>query len=365
MTLLHPDRSYRLFGAEALLKRLQALTVEIEGVKKAEDIEYIHRMRVASRRTRAALAMFGACFSTKKLADWESQVKRITRALGSARDTDVQIDYVRSFLERPAAPSPSPGLDQPFDSAQGTADRWLSEAEARGIRRLLLRLTQRRTRLQSAVLKSIAQLEKCGVVQDMEETLRGVLVQARLDKVPPRSQFLYMQASRTIMLRLEELLAYDTYVRQPECVTQLHEMRIAAKHLRYTMEIFESLYDGGLKKPLKTVRDTQEMLGDIHDCDVWVAELPRFLDAETRRTEEFYGSRRTMKGVVTGIEALQQERQSHRDETYARFTAFWDETDRELIWDGLREVLQASVECNLDEPTEDQLETTCEDSADG
>jgi CHAD domain-containing protein len=341
LTALRPDRSYRLFGAESLLKRLQALTVEIDGVKKAEDIEFIHRMRVASRRTRAALEIFGGCFSAKKLADWERQIRRVTRALGSARDTDVQINYVASFLAQTHDPRPKPGVT-----------------------RLLLRLRQRRARLQAEVLKDLTQLEKCGVVQDMEETLRGVLVQARLDKVPPKSSFLYMQASRTVMLRLEELLSYDTYVHQPESITQLHEMRIAAKHLRYTMEIFEPLYDGGLKKPLKTVRDAQEMLGDIHDCDVWVAELPHFLETEVRKVEEFYGSRRTFKGLVAGIDAVRSDRQSHRNETYGKFTTFWDAAARDMTWDGLRDVLQASCEGSSDEPTDEPVEETSEDSAD-
>jgi CHAD domain-containing protein len=48
--------SYRLFGAKALLKRLQDVAKEIDGVRKAGDIECIHDMRVATRRMRSALA---------------------------------------------------------------------------------------------------------------------------------------------------------------------------------------------------------------------------------------------------------------------------------------------------------------------
>jgi len=50
------------FGADVIEKHLMAMTKEIEGVVNSEDIEYIHRMRVASRRLRSALPLFRACF---------------------------------------------------------------------------------------------------------------------------------------------------------------------------------------------------------------------------------------------------------------------------------------------------------------
>ena len=97
------DQGYCLFGAEALLGRLQELTKEIEGVRAAEDIEYIHRMRVASRRMRAAFALFESCLPRKRQADWQLEIKRITRALGAARDLDVHENVLRKWVREFAA----------------------------------------------------------------------------------------------------------------------------------------------------------------------------------------------------------------------------------------------------------------------
>ena len=88
----HRD-SYCLFGAKSLLNRLQNVAKEIDGVRKPDDIERIHDMRVATRRMRSALALFEKCLPGKKAKAWNKQMRRVTRALGAARDADVQMDH--------------------------------------------------------------------------------------------------------------------------------------------------------------------------------------------------------------------------------------------------------------------------------
>src|SRR5512136_2530135 len=128
--------SYYLFGLEALQERLPALAQEIEGVRAAEDIEDVHRMRVASRRVRNALALFGDDLPKKHYDRWRVDLRRITRALGAARDTDVQIAWVEDFSNRTEDP------------------------ELRvGIERLLLRLRQQRARLQVKVVKTLNRVQ--------------------------------------------------------------------------------------------------------------------------------------------------------------------------------------------------------------
>ena len=70
---------------------------------------------------------------------------------------------------------------------------------------------------------------------------------------------------KAIRDRLKALQAYSPYVPQPECNTELHAMRIAAKRLHYTMQACASLYPDSLRAPVRTVRALQTLLGDIHD----------------------------------------------------------------------------------------------------
>lgn len=316
-----PDQSYYLFGAEALLKRLQALVQEIPGVRQGEDIECIHRMRVASRRLRSALPLFADCLPGKRAQEWLRDVRRITRALGSARDTDVQVDFVAGFLEA------------------ATDDRYRP-----GIERLLLRLRQKRAGLQAAVIAALDRFEADHVAAEMAQVLRQTIVQARLQRVESVSPLLFQEAAAAIALRLEEMLAYESCIPHPERIEELHAMRIAAKRLRYTMEVFAPAYPGELKDPLRMVRDAQEMLGAIHDCDVWVAYLPQFLEEERARTVAYFGRARAMARLVPGIHYLQEERRRTRSTTYKQFVEFWKQVREKKAWDELHVLLQAGVD---------------------
>src|SRR5512136_1881336 len=88
------------YGIQRLPGLLEAFTKEIAGVKEAQDIEYIHRMRVASRRLRAALPLFSSCFPERQYAKWMQELTKITRALGDARDADVQIAFLQKTLKK-------------------------------------------------------------------------------------------------------------------------------------------------------------------------------------------------------------------------------------------------------------------------
>jgi CHAD domain-containing protein len=307
-----PDASYTLFGADALLKRLQALTQESGGVRQAEDMEYIHRMRVASRRLRAALDLFQDTLPRRKFDTWEKQVKRITRALGAARDTDVQIAALDGYLGSLTEPRHRPGIE-----------------------RLRLRLQQRRAGLQTDVIEALDGWDMSAIADDMAQSLRQTLVQARLNQVEAVSPLVLQLAHAHISLRREEFLSYESGVHKPEQVAELHAMRIAAKRLRYTLEIFAPLYENELKEPLRVVREAQELLGDIHDCDVWAQYLPQFMEEERMRTLEYFGNARTFGRLAAGLRHLQQDRLLRRQERYGEFARFWEQT--RAVWDQLRQ----------------------------
>ena len=87
-----PDPAVSSFAAQAALLQLRRLTAEMAGVRLNEDVEAIHRSRVASRRLRAVLDTFQGSLPEKKAARWLKQVREITRSLGAARDTVQGLD---------------------------------------------------------------------------------------------------------------------------------------------------------------------------------------------------------------------------------------------------------------------------------
>jgi hypothetical protein len=77
--------------------------------------------------------------------------------------------------------------------------------------------------------------------------------------------------SRAIILdRLKELEKLSNGLFRPFEVENLHEMRIAAKRLRYAIELFQQCWGRSIATYAKRTARLQTALGDVHDCDVWI-----------------------------------------------------------------------------------------------
>ncbi len=88
-----PEKNLEECARRIITTRLHEMMSFREGVIDGTDIEYVHDMRVASRRLRAAMRNFADCFAPKKeFRRHLKQVERITSTLGGVRDLDVLID---------------------------------------------------------------------------------------------------------------------------------------------------------------------------------------------------------------------------------------------------------------------------------
>lgn len=313
-----PDRFVCSFGSATLLKHLEAIQKELDGVKAAEDIEYIHRMRVATRRFRNALDIFSGCLPQKKFVLWQSQVRSITRALGAARDVDVQIDHIADILGK-------------------TEDRKLKP----GLNRLVLRLKQKRQKLQRNVLTALEKLLQTRVLDNIKQFTQKIILPEEPGR--PHSAALYVLSNGVIQAKLDAILVYEPYIYNRESKKELHAMRIETKWLRYSLETFASLYPGNLEKYIVKTRKMQELLGEIHDRDVWLDFLPQFLEAERARTLKYYGHQRVMAKIVPGIQHLEKLEQALRDDLYQQFLSTWGKWKVSHLWEDLREEISAHL----------------------
>lgn len=76
----------------------------------------------------------------------------------------------------------------------------------------------------------------------------------------------------------DEFIAYkEIIVNFPLRKNHLHRMRIAGKPLRYTMELGEYAFGGVFKRCHSEIKDTVELMGEIHDADVMIPEINRHI----------------------------------------------------------------------------------------
>ena len=85
-------------------------------------------------------------------------------------------------------------------------------------------------------------------------------------------------------IRLDELYDWSRYVDDVYHGRELHNLRIAAKRLRYTLEIFEAVLPDACVSIVKELEMIQEELGALHDSDVMIALLRLCLGGQDGRT---------------------------------------------------------------------------------
>ena len=119
-----------------------------------------------------------------------------------------------------------------------------------------------------------------------------------------------------LAVKVEEVYSWAEFIRNPDNVKELHNLRISVKRLRYSMESFTINYGEKFKELLKVLEDLQEQLGDIHDCDV----------IETVLTDYLRGlpDRKAAETDALGINALLTRYCGMRMATYQAFLQQWD-----------------------------------------
>ncbi len=107
---LRGEDSYSLAAAKVVAVRAAELAEHSNGVLDTSDIEAVHRMRVATRRLRAALEVFAPCFPAKRHKRVLKDVKRLADVLGDRRDPDVAIASLTEFAAAASA-ADQPGIE--------------------------------------------------------------------------------------------------------------------------------------------------------------------------------------------------------------------------------------------------------------
>src|SRR5208283_3363008 len=248
---------------------------------------------------RAALPLFRFCFPGKEFKEWASQLKKVTRLLAEARDLDVQIAFIEQYTKK---------LNSTTEKAY--------------VETLLKEHKDRRKIIQSYVVSGLEKLEASDILQDIRKFCEQTITEQ--SKATFDSNKVLEKARWQISFRLDDFLSMEKYVYLENKNLKHHEMRIYAKKLRYTMEAFAPLYKNKLAKEIETITAFQDVLGEMHDCDVWIDCIPKFID-KTKKKINFKENKQDEtakfeKALVNFLFYIKEQRRDY----YNQFVRFWN-----------------------------------------
>ncbi|HKY30754.1 MAG TPA: CHAD domain-containing protein, partial [Pyrinomonadaceae bacterium] len=175
------------------------------------------------------------------------QTKSIAAALGEVRDQDVAIIALEK-IQKQAPDGMSSALEQLIDERK---ERRNGSREKLSSILIANEMKQAKTEFMSRVEKATAPR-----------------------KTPAETELTYSRMSAIVIIdRLKELEKLSESLYQPFEIEALHDMRIAAKRLRYALELFQQCWGRSLQTFAKTAARLQTALGEVHDCDVWIEDF--------------------------------------------------------------------------------------------
>jgi len=164
----------------------------------------------------------------------------------------------------------------------------------------------------------------------------------KLDATGPLAE----NAARIVLVRVEELRSFAPRALDPEAAVVQHDMRIAAKRLRYVLEATGFCFGRPAAIARKRAKEIQDLLGEVHDADVMLPRLAEhrasLIDADAAAVRERAGD---AEDVEPGLAALAPHRTSYRGLDvfevhlrarrallFDRFSALWKETEERGVW---------------------------------
>ncbi len=234
------------------------------GTRIALDVEYLHKMRVATRRLRAALKTFDCCF-TRRVQDYlQSNLRWLAAVLGEVRDMDVQLlqlDEQRQALSL----EPAGGWDH-----------------MRGV------LQQRRAGALDRMREALDSERYRRLCQRASEAFRAA---PRRPLAHPGRRPVAFHGEDLVMQRAAQFSRAVKRVRKKPVPKRVHALRLVGKKLRYTCEFFTPLYRPDFKAQVKRLARFQDVLGQFNDSCV-SGELARELRDEALADKD--ASRRSL-----------------------------------------------------------------------
>jgi CHAD domain-containing protein len=266
-------------GRKVLRFHLARMLAKEEGTREGSDPEDLHDMRVATRRQRAAWRVFGGAFRPGRTKTYRRGLREVAARLGAVRDLDVLLEAA--------------------DVYRGE----LSTTEQRALEPLLAGWRTHRDDARRLLVRELDSDDYRRWVDDYSEFVRhdGLAV---VPVAPTEPHRVRDTAGSQILTAYEAVRAYEPVLRWADVET-LHELRIAGKWLRYTLEFSKEALPPESLTLIARVTALQDHLGLLNDANVTAGMARSFL-------VENAGGLSTLEGAAIGRYLVSREKEVAR-----------------------------------------------------
>lgn len=279
------------------------------------DPEGVHDMRVLSRRLRGAINDFRPYFKKGTLP--RPKLRAIADSLGTVRDQDVALMALQK-LKSQAKGAASEGIK-------------LLMAERRAKRK------PSRLALKTAVADAPIEAFRKDFLAKLQTTTIAVPTNRAAPDTPAPVSFRELGVL-VIKARLKDFITLSSCLFQPYKTKELHELRILAKRLRYSMELFARCGEEELQAMAKEVAKMQTALGELHDCDVWIRELGARLKRQSRKAIIEPNDDKLSAAAIWLLKYFTAQRTEH----YGEALALWEKWQEEKLFERIELLLVAN-----------------------
>lgn len=278
-------------------------------VRVQPTVESVHQLRVNTRKLRNFIWIFRSLYSSQQRNDWDAQLKRMANTVSDLRDLDVYLEFLLDYKK----------------SVQPVVGRKMIDKLARTTK-------APRSQMEQNVQRAFQSLHSQQILADISE----ILVTARRGSKPVKGRELYKISRNAICKKAGRLLAYDAIINMSPEAEELHKMRIEAKHLRYSLESLKDLYPSGFQKFLKPVVSFHKQLGEIHDLDVWMADI-----------DSTVAHNNFTKKELIALSKMEKYMNSRRELVYKKFLDNWKISKHQRLLESMGEYVYAWTSSKL------------------
>lgn len=275
---------------QAELRRLVEQWQRLDPLVRSDAPDAVHRMRVLCRRLRSLLVSFRPMFDREVTGPLREELKWYAALLGEARDAEVMRERLSDLLHGQPADLVEPEAVDLVSADLGTGYEQAHEAVATAMRRRRYQRTRDR-------LVDLAERPPWSRIADQPA---GEVLPSLVGKEWKR-----------LRRRARRVAAADGQGGRDEA---LHEVRKAAKRLRYAAEVAGPVGGASAEAMAKAAKRLQSVLGDRQDGVVTQARLHE-LSARVEGESGF---------TLGRLHAVEQRRAVEADAAYAQAWAAMD-----------------------------------------